>query len=666
MPPPSSPREGRPAPTRIAAPTHADVIERVATAIPNARSAATFRSDAGAWCRFNEVDTDTPAEITLGHSFEARLQELNTFLEKTYPGNPRAGKNIRGAANKLRASYAGMVATMELPDDFNAAFRAALDMNFMTPSKLNRILIEKYFKRERKTWYGSQIWGFYKGTARPGKSWRGDSTLMLQRIEEILGLPSESLVKRAYKNLDQIKPSAAKAIPYREMKSTIHGFDYALKHMPKHFLPVWNEYADWRAKPDHMIDGKIVPVTFPISIWQRKGTEEINREALLDYFGWLTLNKPTKPESELTTEERWVAGMGVPIADIAFKHLFDTTLLWKYLEFRRYRQHNRKHSQSGFKILFLANSFVSTPWCFLRGNPQHAKAFGLETPTSSNEWNTVVESIHQSLLIILRAMRSRVADNERSADEPLRHVLNDPEPYGLILEMLDRAEANEPLRALTHTWSIWARNIAILRMQAETPLRPENTRNLKLRVNLIKEETSKCWRLFVPKRDLKNHFSEHAQDIDRLYSEQTSAAIDRYVDLARENLRHPESDLFVLSAKCGLGYSSHKDLENPKPIAADTLYDIYAKYLSAYFGQTQGATFFRHLMATSILKDDPTQVEVAAAVLNNSPAILAKSYEHLIQGDKLRLANQWMRGKINSHQHKPARRIKKPRPDTDS
>lgn len=76
-------------------------------------------------------------------------------------------------------------------------------------------------------------------------------------------------------------------------------------------------------------------------------------------------------------------------------------------------------------------------------------------------------------------------------------------------------------------------------------------------------------------------------------------------------------------------------------LSTEALADATAKYLRRYFGQGQGLNFFRHLIATSILKDNPTAVEVAAAVLNNSPDSVRKNYRHLTQADGLRLARTW-------------------------
>ena len=669
---PTDPRDGRAAPNGAAphkprdATTHRDVIERVAAAIENPRSAATFRSDCAAWCRIHNVDLDAPAQITLGLDFHRWVEDLNAHLAKAHPGNSRAGKNLRSAARKMRAGFAGMVAAMDLPDDFCSAFRLAMDMNNMAPKQLNRILIERYHQGDRKKWYGSRLWGYYEGTGRPGKSWQGDSVQLLRQIEEVLSLPPESMVRRAYPQIILIKDPIPTPIAYREMQSARYGFNYKLAKLPKHLLQIWNEYSDWRRKTDHMINGKIVTVDLPKSIWQRPGSEEINRDVFLSYLGWAMLPAPEGPISDLPEKTRWMSGLGLKESELGFHLLFNINILWQFLEFRRHRQTHKKHTKSCLQILYLANSFVSTAWCFLLGNPHHAEKFGITPSESLAEWANRVEQVHQSILSIVRGLKNRVAQSERSADEPLRHVLNDEHPYRLILEMIERAEDLEPLPAMKYSWSVWARDMAILQMQVEIPLRSLNTRNLRIGINLIRESPTQQWRLFVPKEDLKNHFSEHAHNIDRLYSKETSEAIDRYINFGRENLCGAESDLFLLATRARFRKNAPENAINTKPMSEDGLYSIYAKHLGRHFGRTQGSNFFRHLMATSILKDDPTQVEVAAAVLNNSPKILAANYDHLIQGDMLRLADRWMKNQSDAKRRRQKRRNKRNPPDNNS
>jgi len=109
-------------------------------------------------------------------------------------------------------------------------------------------------------------------------------------------------------------------------------------------------------------------------------------------------------------------------------------------------------------------------------------------------------------------------------------------PYTMFLEMIARLEQAAPLRANKQRWAVWARDVAQFRMEAEVPLRPKNIVELALGRNVKRDTQTGAWRLFAPKAALKNFYSGHAEDIDRVFSEVTSSAISRYVDEARGDM----------------------------------------------------------------------------------------------------------------------------------
>lgn len=623
--------------------THAAVVAHVIDELysDSPRAAIEFKSNCKAWCAALGSSIEDPAEQTLGNAYQSKVDEYQALLNRTHPGQPTARKNVRTAAAKLHATYVAMLASQELPADFNSAFKAAMDALDYKPADLNRILKDRFFHKLRPNWHGAQLWGFYEGTAGPGTSWKGDSRLLLQRCEEVLGLAPNVLISRAYPTTNPIRLGTRSEIPYRQARSAQWEARYALPSLPKRIATIVNDYANWRGRRSHLING-VLHVVEGRSLWTKPASADMARMRFKRFFGWLCLPAPTRPLADLSDEERWLAGKGMHVDELRMAHLFDINLLWEHIEFQRFRQHNQVLTESHQQLLMTVNSFVSRPYSYLTAHPEVAEEFGFPVPKSASEWFERVEDFHQRLLKVMRSTKRMVERQQRNPDEPLRHVLEDAAPYALFLQMVEQLEQSPPLKANRQTWSIWARDVALCRMELEVPLRAKNVVELTLGRHLQKDPVDGLWHLLVPKIELKNFYSAHAENISRAYSLATSAAIDRYLNEARCNLiGHAESSVFLLGPAAGRRANGEFVARAGYKLSTDAVHQAIGKHLKAYFGVSQGITIFRHLIATSILKDDPTKVDVAAAVLNNSPNSIRANYRHLTQSDGLRLADKW-------------------------
>lgn len=623
--------------------TYAQVIEAAIDQHPSAAmsSQKSFRSCCKRWCSAHGASLDDPASSTLGDEFDMRMQQFISQLNHESPGNARAAKNVRTAASRLREAYLSLLASQDLPADFNAAFRQCMDAQDLKPADLNRLLKQKYHSDD-PGWYGAQIWYFYAGTARPGKSWRGDSRRMLIQCEEVFGLAPGALVSRAYPQKSPILIRQHAPITYRVARSSQADAPYALRDLPPPLKKIWTLFADWRTKPTVLVNGE-VRIAARASIWASPESPKKHWRSVLRFFGWLCLPTLDVDIADAKDEECWRTGKGLTQSDLLMAQLFDTALLWEYIEFARRRQHNQQLTTAHLDLAMLANSFASTPHCFLLGHPELAVSFGLPAPTSFPEWEVTVDGVHQQTLRLIRGLRKLAVKGQRSPDEPLRHVLDSESPYKLFLELARRMEREEePLRANFQSWAVWARDLAVFKMLMEVPLRSKNVISLRIGEHLTRSVPTGIWHVEIKKGDLKNHYSGDAQDISRDYSEETSRAIDRYVDGSRPSMvGHGMTNVFLLGPAAGRRAHVQLAAKSDFKLSPDSLYHLIGKRLKQYFGETQGSNIFRHLIATSILKEDPTKVEVAAAILNNSPNSIRANYRHLTQEDGLRLGRQW-------------------------
>ncbi|PTT87830.1 hypothetical protein DBR42_10875 [Pelomonas sp. HMWF004] len=629
--------------------THALVIETILEEQfddANQASGKVFKYSATAWCRAQGVALDDAAEKTLGDSFESCMQRYQTMLERSAPNNNRTGKNVRTAARKMNAAYLALLASQDLPADFNAAFKSAMDAKGFAPKHLIQMLKARYFA-DKPNWQAPNVYLFYNGTAGPGRSWHGDSRQLLTYCEEILGLSSGTLVSRAYPVVKPILVAPPKVIRYRQSRSEMHFERYSLKQLPARILKIFNDYVEWRHQKVVLVDGKTIGVD-PRSIWTSPSTVSMHRTALLRYLGWLTMPAADRPLSELTPQERWRTGEGLHPDELTMAHVMDLRLIWKFIEYLRFRQHNQALSRSHSNFLMGVNAFYSMPYSYLAAHQELASEFGFEPPSSAEQWKVTLEARHQLTIQMIRTIERSIGHTkQRSPDEPLRHLMEDEAPYALVLRMIDRMEQNPPLKANVQTWSVWARDVALFRMESEVPLRAKNVIELTIGRHLTRDERSGLWHVLIKKEEMKNLASKHAHNISRTYSPTASIAIDRYINEARPNfVGHGISDYFFLGPAAGKRANPEFMAKKNYRISKDAIASAIERYLRRYFGESQGVNFFRHVIATSILKDDPTQVEMASAVLNNSPDAIKQNYRHLTQSDGLRNAQGWIEKQI--------------------
>jgi hypothetical protein len=116
-------------------------------------------------------------------------------------------------------------------------------------------------------------------------------------------------------------------------------------------------------------------------------------------------------------------------------------------------------------------------------------------------------------------------------------------------------------------------------------------------------------------------------------------------------MKGPElTPLVFLSGATGPKKKEGKKSDLPfAPMDAQAIWWALSKRLKNYFGVGVGTNVFRHITATSILKDAPGDFESASSVLNNGPDTINENYKHLTQADGLRRADAWRERMLVTH-----------------
>jgi hypothetical protein len=564
--------------------------------------------------------------------------QLNAFCENLLAHGKQI-KDVRWVVTDVQQLFESLKTNQDLPPDLPGALTAAVAAAGYSLDEFFRELYNKFGGNQRRR---TSILNWLAGTSHPSAKLTA-SVLLVNEIEQTLNLPEGTLAVRAFKHATLLKMGNSQPIPYRVHHGRVTKSRYYLQDLPSHLIPFWNELTHWRSQPALRVYG-VVHVIEAGKTWTKPSTSKKHRRSFLGMVSWLCLPPAQKPIHEMSDEELWATGKGMSPDAVTLAHILNPDLVWEYQEYRRSRQVNKTYTQETEQFIILINSLVNHDYSFVKAHEELAPVFG-QTCKGAAWVQFVEDNYHQPILKLNKVIKKGVSkDRQRHPDAPLKSIIADANPMVYLLEMADQMEANLAPASHRQIFAAQLRDIAMIRMLIEVPIRSENIKALTLGRHMTKDQDTGLWALFIPKGELKNKHSPHAFDIDRVYSEKTSSAIDRYLTDGRTKLYGNErTNLVFLSGASGPRRKGDlkKDLSTFSDMDAQAIWWALSKRLKAYFGVGVGANIFRHLTATSILKDNPGDLEAASSVLNNSPETISENYKHLTQADGLRRAKTW-------------------------
>ncbi|MDG6937955.1 MAG: hypothetical protein JRN42_05385 [Nitrososphaerota archaeon] len=603
------------------------------------RDAQYCRSRARAFCRALGRTFDEPAYKLFDESFGERLAAVTDELSGKPNAKRGAARNIRWTATELRGLYESLSVDPTLDLDFAAALKQAMDAKGWSPTRLINELEARYGVEHHGT-----IYNYLRRTHQP-RTKKGVE--VVARLETVLELKPGTLHTRAFSEPKLLKAPGGQPNKYRERQSELSREKYQLKAMPPQFAKLWPEITHWRSQSSFMLPGgKYVAVKKP---WRSAATEKMNRYYLLRFMGFLLLPAPNKPVYELTQQEQWRSGKGLTLKELRFSQWFDTELLHEYIQWRKARQWNGELTAECIDLVQSVSLLCKYAHSFLNMHPDLAHHFG-KRKMERKAWHKCVnEKIFTPLKEMLTQLRrERPKTLSRIPEEALKHVLHDEDPMVLMQEMVAQMKRDAPAKNRPVHHGIHQRDVAIVHLLLEIPLRAKNIIWMKLGTSVYRDKDSGLWWVDIPKSHLKNGTGPDAQPIHRELSPEASKALETYVNEGRQAL-DPEGSsntLFLVERKAGKKKRSKADLG----ITQVALDHLLTKYLRRYFGIGSGPHFFRHLLATAILRADPSAIDAAAAVLNISHDVCRERYAHLLQQDGLDRANKFLKEKRLKHQ----------------
>lgn len=628
--------------------TYSDLIEVVSDQMgwssqtPQPSTLRMFRSSLKSWCISQGATLDSPAASTLAAGAETRLSAFCDELAK----QGKATKNVRWAVSEVKCIYDGLRVNQDLPSDFPAALEVAMAAAGLTLSELAKKLKET-FALSRTPYPSLKNWLARETHPHPQLI---PSVRLVNQVEQALNLPDGTLAVRAFKTSKLIKLGNSQPIPYRVHQAKVTKAKYYLDALPSHLEAWFKELTYWRGLPSMRVFGEIYAVK-ESNRWTKPASAIKHGRALLGMVSWLCLPSPTKPVHEMTDQEQWAYGKGMTPKDVTLAHLLNSDLVWEYLEYRRIRQVNKTYTQESEHYIIFVNSLVNHPWSFIKAHDKFAPSYGQDLKGAAwMDW--VEENLHQPILKLNKVIKKGVSkERQRHPDAPLKDVLGTASPMPYLLQMVAHMEVNLPPAVHSNVFAAQLRDLAMMRMLIEVPLRSENISKMELGRHLFKDSKTGLYLVDVPKGEQKNWSSPHCHDIHRAYSEKTSQVIERYLTQGRVKMKGPElTPLVFLSGATGPKKKEGKKSDLPfAPMDAQAIWWALSKRLKNYFGVGVGTNVFRHITATSILKDAPGDFESASSVLNNGPDTINENYKHLTQADGLRRADAWRERMLVTH-----------------
>lgn len=483
---------------------------------------------------------------------------------------------------------------------------------------------------------------------------RRSNAMYLRRIEAFFGLEGESLVALAgitgsARALQRV--GEAPLIEYRERLGERSRSEYFL--VPPIDSPLRQQ---WRALMQYKTS--VVPALLRSSTgrWTFSSLVVV-KETPASWFAFLDgVEVPTAKVtwSQTASFLGWMAlptdqgGLGMAAANLQ-------TLAWlavpdyveAYLEWLKKRCGGKRTRGTGV-FLSLASNMVREKEGYLSQQPAFLKT--LPDKYQGEDWRELCNRQRAYIAKLQHAFEPELVSN-RDSFEPIRSIIELPQPLEAIADMVQRLRMDRSVGAVTSE-AIWARDIFMVKLFVSNPIRLRNMAALTWsRDNVdsrkptdrgsLYQRTDGSWWLFVPKHLLKNRRSKTIREYDSPVHQSVWGDLERYLLRHRNDLMRWPTDLVFLnrkrdparveSVRKGAYKTAAPTGHTPFMEMSRRLGVLTRKYLWKSDGI--GSHAFRHIVGTSILKAEGGDIKTAALVLNDAEATVAKHYSGMRSGD---------------------------------
>lgn len=493
----------------------------------NEQTAANRASAMRAFLRANCLSADD----VVGNEMRARYPEAIERFIATLREEGRSARNIANTRSALRPWKEAVIEhdTRAALDEGNALPFLQAIKSVVEGKPIARVAREAGVPKH-------MLWGWLRGrTPRVG------SAKYMLRLEAYFGLERSSLL-----NLAGMKASTHKVsvggppapILYNGKLGELTKTSFCYK--PKEGSPLrrqWMEYmryktaavptykrtkrGQWRLSPC-----PLAPNT-AANWWSFYDGNEVASARIAwmktsAYLGWLTMPLEAggfgKPQGTIET----LAWLAVPDYVEAF-------LDWT-------RSRIGKRNQGANQFLAFVASLVRPRFGYLRQRPE-LKAT-LPSEYQDFDWDAMCERQFELTELLVSAYRHEI-EVSRDSFEPIRHIIALRQPMDAVVDMIQRMRADRPVGQMRRE-SLWARDMALIKILVSNPLRLRNLSHLTWRADntgeLYQREDNSWW-IRIAKRKFKNrHGAAGENEYDCMVQPSGWRDIERYVLIHRPTL----------------------------------------------------------------------------------------------------------------------------------
>ena len=566
-------------------------------------------------------------------------------------------KSLKGKSASTRASYVShiryyykiynLLAIKKLPDSFHEALlflitNAGFTICSFWKSKVKSVISE----RSLRDWC--------EGKSRPSVRTVG----VIKKVEEILNVKEGSLLNLLPKRL----------WGERHRQTGLSSFGRKMQTALKYKYGVWTDrlqeqFEKLTAKMSSAARDEGFERN---SFWSSNDGDSIPRAAIVQnflkgFFGFCCLPKK-EPDpyrnNPVLADERAAAynsGMGLDKEKMSLAMLAVKNLCVTYLEFQRIRAGGIYTSgTTGFISLV---TFLLRPGSgYLYQHPEFAAHIKGFVEYDGLTWHERCVDTRDRLLKIQKDLiDGNHIEFGRDPMEPIQPILDLERPLSVIFLMLEAIKKDMPppqayiLRHAEHF-----RNYLLLLMLTATPLRIRMFSIMQIGKHLIKDGDGSWW-LNFSRNDFKNRNAKKRHGTNRNSSRKSNRSgaykvqlppevwpiIEEYLAKYRPHLFGANSNNFLFlpfshnaRKKTSLGGLTAKSLSN---IVRNLTYFYFPFEGNPGFGPHA----FRHIVATDIIKKDPSVgFFLAAIALNDELDTVEEEYVHLKTSEFFKPVNE--------------------------
>lgn len=446
----------------------------------------------------------------------------------------------------------------------------------------------------------------------------------LRRLEQLLAVPNGTLtdtvlIRGAFPIGDAV---ACKPIAYRERLRKQSAMPYHL-----HVMDVSDSLRDeWTAFVAYKTSLATTAARHANGVWRlrpvstcsqsmiswatRVGEDSVAPTASIvwgyvsSYLGWLTLPRDK-------------GGRGIPLENVqTLSWLTRVDEIVAYVNWQIGRAGRLMHGGIA-SFLNLVLSLANPTTGYLRHNPHPLPGTG--------DWAAACTKVFD-VAKMLKAQATRQDKQSRDPFAPIEHIIALTNPFDGVIRMIEKMRLDRPTPGTVEE-AIWARDILLIRLLARYPLRALNIKNLEFDKDAPTRlyESGGAWYMHADKEVFKN---EKGAAKDRDYHIAIDPTlwgdIEAWKTIYKKRLESIPTNYVFISSRPSKQGKIWSNLNR-------RISRLTRRYLEGCLGV--GPHTFRHLYATSVLKQHPGEITAVAYALHDKEETVRRYYRRFLVMD---------------------------------